>query len=99
MRLTHKLLMTCAVAAVAVSGCTNGFVYNRLDTLARWYVGNLVTLDESQQAQLRGWLGQSLVWHRDNEIGRYERFLRDLSARIGQGPDPALPQAAIQQAE
>jgi len=82
-----------------LAGCTSSFVYNRLDTLARWYVGSLVTLDDTQQADLRDWLGRSLAWHRTSELGRYEQFLRDLSNRVSTGPDPSRIQEVLKQAE
>ena len=53
-------------------------MYNRLDTLAAWYVGNLVSLDDQQRSNLRAWLAQTLEWHRESELGRYAQFLREL---------------------
>ncbi len=87
-----------AVAFVAV-GCTSSLIYNRLDTIARWYIGSLVSLDDAQQAGLRDWLARSLAWHRDSELKRYEQFLRDLAGRVSAGPDPALVPDIMQQAE
>lgn len=87
------------LAALAVVGCTNSLVYNRLDTIARWYIGSLVTLDDAQQDALRDWLARSLAWHRDSELRRYELFLRDLSGKVAVGPDPSLLPKAVQEAE
>ncbi len=87
------------LGALVVAGCTSSLVYNRLDTIARWYIGSLVTLDEGQQDGLRDWLARSLAWHRDSELRRYELFLRDLSGKVAVGPDPALLPRTMQQAE
>lgn len=64
--------------SLGVSACTN-FFYNRLDTLAAWYVQDLVSLDDSQRSDLRSWLESTLQWHRSSELARYAKFLRELS--------------------
>ena len=86
-------------AALAVVGCTSSLIYNRLDTIGRWYIGSLVSLDDAQQAGLRDWLARSLSWHRGSELNRYEQFLRDLAAKVSAGPDPALMPNVMQQSE
>lgn len=90
---------TLLAAALLLVGCTSSLVYNRLDTIARWYIGSLVSLDDAQQASLRDWLARSLAWHRDSELKRYELFLRELSADVAAGPDPARLPRVMQQAE
>lgn len=80
-----KIRAICVVAlALAITGCTGNFIYNRLDTLAGWYVGSLVSLDDGQRAQLQDWLTQTLAWHRQSELDRYAQFLRDLSGELSQ---------------
>jgi hypothetical protein len=75
-----RLLLVLLLAASA-AGCAK-LVYNRLDTLAAWYVGNLVSLDDQQRSELRAWLEQTLTWHRESELGRYASFLREFSSEI-----------------
>lgn len=65
---------------LAVAGCT-GFIYNRLDTLARWYIQDLVSLDDSQRSDLDSWLASTLRWHRESELSRYGEFLRELAGK------------------
>jgi hypothetical protein len=80
-RLRRVRLIGCALAfALAASGCT-GLVYNRLDALAGWYLGSLVSLDAEQRQDLRTWLTSMLQWHRASELGRYVEFVRDLAGR------------------
>lgn len=69
------LLLAVSLCFVA---CTN-FFYNRLDTLAAWYIQDLVSLDDSQRSDLRSWLESTLQWHRSSELTRYAKFLRELA--------------------
>jgi hypothetical protein len=65
---------------LGVSACTN-FFYNKLDTLAAWYIQDLVSLDESQRSDLRSSLESTLQWHRSSELARYSKFLRELASK------------------
>jgi hypothetical protein len=69
--------------AFGVSACAR-LLYDRLDTLAGWYLEDLVTLDDAQRADLRAWLESTLQWHRKSELTRYAQFLRDLAQAAGQ---------------
>jgi hypothetical protein len=74
-----------AALACTVTGCTN-FFYNRIDTLATWYIQDFVSLDDTQRSDLRAWLDNTLEWHRQSELTRYAKFLRevaDTAARPG----------------
>jgi hypothetical protein len=79
--------LSCVVLLLAATAGCAKLVYNRLDTLAAWYVGSLVSLDDRQSADLRAWLAQTLEWHRESELGRYAGFLRELSAEVGRTGD------------
>lgn len=75
---SKALLLLLALSATLV-GCTN-FFYNRLDTLATWYIQDLVSLDDSQRNDLQRWLNETLQWHRRSELIRYAKFVRELAA-------------------
>lgn len=91
--------LLCALLLVAsAAGCAK-LVYNRLDSLAAWYVGNLVSLDDQQSSDLRTWLAQTLQWHREKELGRYAAFLRELSTEIGRPANRAAYQRVLGQIE
>jgi hypothetical protein len=76
-------LICVLLLAASATGCAK-LVYNRLDTLAAWYIGDLVSLDDRQRSDLRAWLGQTLEWHRASELGRYATFLREFAAEMAQ---------------
>ena len=78
------VLLLCCTA-----GCT-GFVYNRLDSMAGWYLENLVSLDAAQSNALRAWLTETLQWHRESELVKYSQFLRELAAHAARPADRAL---------
>jgi hypothetical protein len=69
-----------------VTGCTAGFVYDRLDWVVSWYVNGLVSLDEPQERQLRDIVRRTLTWHRDTQVPRYvdllERLDRETDAPV-----------------
>lgn len=81
-----------------ISGCTN-FFYNRLDTLAAWYVQDLVSLDDDQRSDLRAWLESTLQWHRQSELVRYAKFLRELADQSAQPGNARTYKAIEEQAE
>jgi hypothetical protein len=81
-----------------VAGCTN-FFYDRLDTLARWYIQDLVSLDSEQRSDLDAWLQSTLQWHRQSELTRYAVYLHELSARVSRPGDAAMYRDIETQAE
>ena len=98
-RLSRVPSLLCALLiAASATGCAK-LVYNRLDSLAAWYVGNLVSLDDRQSSDLRAWLAQTLEWHRESELGRYASFLRELSAEVARPSDRAQYQRMFERVE
>jgi len=91
-------LLFVLLLAVSAAGCAK-FMYNRLDTLAAWYIGDLVSLDDQQRADVRAWLGQTLQWHRTSELGRYATFLREFSANFAQPSGRETFQRALDRVE
>ena len=91
-------LLCVLLLAAGATGCAK-LVYNRLDSLAAWYVGSLVSLDDQQSSNLRAWLAQTLEWHRESELGRYAAFLRELSSEVAQPASRADYQRALDRVE
>ncbi len=83
---------------LTVAGCT-GLIYNRLDTLARWYIQDLVSLDDSQRSDLDSWLASTLRWHRESELSRYGEFLRELAGKAAQPGNASTYQRIEDQVE
>jgi Family of unknown function (DUF6279) len=67
-----------------ISGCTAQFLYNRLNFLIPWYLSGQVSLDETQEAELKSAITSLTAWHRSSQLGRYSAFMRSLSAEIAQ---------------
>lgn len=91
-------LLCVLLLAAGATGCAK-LVYNRLDSLAAWYVGSLVSLDDQQQSTLRAFLAQTLEWHRESELGRYATFLRELSTEVAQPAGRAAYLRALDRVE
>jgi hypothetical protein len=89
---TRWLLVLAALSVV--SGCGASLVYPRLDTLVGLYISGLVSLDDSQSAQLARTLERNLEWHRSEELARYDAFLRSMAAQVASG----LTRASLEQA-
>jgi HPt (histidine-containing phosphotransfer) domain-containing protein len=84
-RAWHLLLAAPVLLCVLLmTGCSSNFVYNRLDTLASWYLESLVSLNDGQRGEMRAWLARTLAWHRRSELTRYVSFLNDVSASVAQ---------------
>ncbi|MBM4197129.1 MAG: hypothetical protein FJ197_08545 [Gammaproteobacteria bacterium] len=72
--------LSIALAVLIVTGCTAGFVYQRLDSLAAWYVGSYVTLTDAQEERFRQGVRGVVAWHRETQLPRYLEYLQQLSA-------------------
>jgi hypothetical protein len=93
-----RILLLVLLVALGVTACSN-FFYNRLDTLATWYIQDLVSLDDAQRSDLRSWLDSTLQWHRSSELGRYAGFLRELAGQATQPGNARTYQAIESQVE
>ncbi|MEE4280066.1 MAG: DUF6279 family lipoprotein [Halieaceae bacterium] len=66
-----------------LAGCSSTtFFYNRLDFLVPWYLGRYVDLDDDQGDWLDERLEPLLVWHRGEELPRYDALLRLIEADL-----------------
>ena len=71
------------IALTLVTACSSTtFVYNRLDTLAGWYVDDYVTLDLAQRDDFDQRVDDLLTWHREEELPRYVSFLQRFDALL-----------------
>ncbi len=68
----------------SLAGCSNSFVYNQLDWLIPWYLGDYVDLNREQQRAFKDQLRELLRWHRSEELARYVELLDGIEADLGQ---------------
>ncbi len=78
-----RILVLASFLAVA-AGCSNSFVYNQLDWLIPWYLGDYVDLDRTQQRAFKDQLRELLRWHRSEELARYIELLDGIEADLDQ---------------
>ncbi len=66
-----------------LGGCSSTtFLYNRLDLILPWYLGDYVDLDRSQKKQLKALLEPFLEWHRREELPAYLDILSQIEERL-----------------
>jgi hypothetical protein len=94
-RLARLALALCAT--LVVTGCTAGFLYNRIEWFVTWYVDGLVSLDDAQEQVLRDSLQRTLAWHRRTQVPRYVGLLDRLSAEAAAPVSAATFEAAYQE--
>lgn len=74
-------LVVCLLLLVA--GCSGTtFVYNRLNIILPWYMGEYVDLNRAQKKELKGLLEPYLEWHRNQELPLYLEVLEDMEAGL-----------------
>lgn len=67
---------------VLLTGCSQSFLYNRLDWLIGWYVDDYVDLDYAQKIRFRQDIQPLLQWHRQEELGNYIALLQRIHSDI-----------------
>lgn len=82
--------MVILALLLVLSGCGTRFIYNRLDTLARWELESYVSLSESQERFVRERLAAQLSWHRHTELPRYIAWMKELDTDLASGIDRAV---------
>lgn len=80
-----KLYFYIAVLLLLLPGCGVKMVYNNLDILIPWYVDDLVTLNDEQQAELEKRLADVITWHRTTQLSQYSAFMRKTRLHIDDG--------------
>jgi len=65
-----------------LGGCSSNLVYNNLDWLVDWYIDDFVDLNKQQKNKLDKRLSQLLLWHRNQELGQYQKLLVQLKSDV-----------------
>ena len=68
------------IISLTLAGCSNQFIYNRLDRLAQFYIERYVALDPAQDSSLKVNLEAIKEWHRHDELAAYLEFLDRVEA-------------------
>jgi hypothetical protein len=68
-----------------LSGCTVQFLYNRLDWLIPWYIGDFIDLTQEQSEALDHELAEQLRWHRMTQLPAYAKSIYRLSTDVRDG--------------
>ena len=79
-RISRPLLIAALLLLGACSSTT--FIYNRLDFLLPWYLGDYVELSRAQKNDLDDLLQPFLQWHRYEELPIYLETLNQLDASL-----------------
>lgn len=66
-------------------GCGVKTLYNNLDLLIPWYVDDLISLNDEQQAELEKRLANIIAWHRSTQLREYSSFMRKTTAQVKDG--------------
>lgn len=77
--------------ACLLTGCSNTFIYNQLDWLIPWYVGDYLDLDRAQKKYFKSELLPLLDWHRKEELQNYLVFLDMIESDL----DKSVTAAAV----
>ena len=67
---------------LALASCSNAFVYNQLDWLIPWYMGDYVNLTREQKKSFKEELEPLLQWHRNEELQNYLLILDESAATV-----------------
>lgn len=65
-----------------LSACSSKFVYKNFDWLVHWFVDDYVELNSAQKQQFDEYIEQWTIWHRQNELPKYQAQLEELAADI-----------------
>ncbi len=68
-----------------LSGCTVQFLYNRLDWLIPWYIGDYIDLTTEQSHILQGKLSTQLNWHRTTQLPSYADSIYRITVDLRDG--------------
>ncbi len=65
-----------------LSGCSNTFIYNQLDWVIPWYVGDYLNLNGKQKQSFKAELLPLLEWHQQEELQTYRVILDSIESDL-----------------
>ncbi len=76
--------VSLVICLLLLPACSNTFIYNQLDWVIPWYVGDYVDLTRAQKKNLKAELKSLLRWHRAEELASYARILDQIEQDLQQ---------------
>ena len=73
------------VLSFLLSACSSSFVYNNIDWLLYWYLGDYVDLSLDQKAVLDERIVAWQSWHRSTELEKYQAQLKEVRGKLASG--------------
>ncbi len=78
-----KRVFLICLFMVTLAGCSSTtFLYNRLDFILPWLLGDYVRLDSAQKVYLKQQLDPFLDWHREEELPRYIDLIEQIERTL-----------------
>ena len=68
-----KKYLLIIITLCFLSGCIVRFVYNQLDWIIPWYIGQMISLSDEQDSALEKSLVSQLKWHRVTQLAEYSK--------------------------
>lgn len=84
-----RVLLTTLLVLILAGCSSRSFFYNRLPTLAPWYLQRYVNLDRQQEDWLDERVGLLHDWHRREELPQYVSLLAHWEGRLDEPLDAA----------
>lgn len=75
-----RAILLLGTISLSLAGCSNQFIYNRIDRLAQFYIERYIDLDPAQASSLKVNLEAIKEWHRHDELAAYLGFLERVEA-------------------
>lgn len=77
-----KKYLLILITVCFLSGCIVRFVYNHLDWIIPWYIGQMISLNNDQESVLEKRLISQLKWHRTTQLSEYSKSLQEIGTAV-----------------
>ena len=90
-----RALGLVALVLLIASGCAVRLAYENTDRLARWVVGDFVTMNDAQRARFDAGVREVWDWHRRTQLPRYADFFDAMQIVLADGTTADEIQAIV----
>ena len=81
----RRVLVLVLLVLIFINACSIKPIYNNLDRLIVWQVGDYLDLNRDQKASLRTDLAVLLKWHRESHLILYADWLAEFPNQYSDG--------------